>query len=135
MTAPASAGAIHPVHENPAPAFGTGMALPPRGLLELLDPPPLKKRRPPSGCLPDGGLRKKRFAPRYFPALLNAVSSPRGALTAVFGMGTGVTPPVGARTKEEDSRTDRETHLAMQRERSAPPAVFSKPRILAGLFF
>ena len=42
---------------------------------------------------------KKRFAPRYFPALLNAVSSPRGALTAVFGMGTGVTPPVEARTK------------------------------------
>ena len=40
-----------------------------------------------------------RFAPRCFPALLNAVSSPRGALTAVFGMGTGVTPPVGARTK------------------------------------
>ena len=40
---------------------------------------------------------RKRFAPRCFPALLNAVSSPRGALTAVFGMGTGVTPQ--ARTK------------------------------------
>ena len=30
------------------------------------------------------------MAARYFPALLGAVSSPRGPLTAVFGMGTGV---------------------------------------------
>ena len=45
------------------------------------------------------GPGEKRFAPRCFPALLNAVSSPRGALTAVFGMGTGVTPPPEARTK------------------------------------
>ena len=42
---------------------------------------------------------KKRFAPRCFHALLNALSSPRGALTAVFGMGTGVSPPPVARTK------------------------------------
>ena len=47
----------------------------------------------------DPGALRKRFAPRCFPALLNAVSSPRGALTAVFGMGTGVTPPPEARTK------------------------------------
>ena len=35
----------------------------------------------------------KRLAARYFPALLNAVSSPQGPLTAVFGMGTGVASP------------------------------------------
>ena len=46
-----------------------------------------------------GLLVKKRFAPRCFHALLNALSSPRGALTAVFGMGTGVSPPPVARTK------------------------------------
>ena len=42
---------------------------------------------------------KKRLAARYFPALLNAVSSPQGALTAVFGMGTGVSPPPVPPTK------------------------------------
>ena len=31
-----------------------------------------------------------RLAARYFPALLGAGSSPLGPLTAVFGMGTGV---------------------------------------------
>ena len=50
--------------------------------------------------MPQGGFAlKKRFAPRCFHALLNALSSPRGALTAVFGMGTGVSPPPVARTK------------------------------------
>ena len=47
----------------------------------------------------DGAFGEKRFAPRCFHALLNALSSPRGALTAVFGMGTGVSPPPVARTK------------------------------------
>ena len=60
---------------------------------------------------PDAFRVKKMFAPRYFPALLNAVSSPRGALTAVFGMGTGVTPPVEARTKNEGSRIDQRSKL------------------------
>ena len=50
---------------------------------------------------PSGRLQGKRFAPRYFHALLNALSSPRGALTAVFGMGTGVSPPQKARTKRK----------------------------------
>ena len=47
----------------------------------------------------NGAFGEKRFAPRCFHALLNALSSPRGALTAVFGMGTGVSPPPVARTK------------------------------------
>ena len=46
-----------------------------------------------------GAFGEKRFAPRCFHALLNALSSPRGALRAVFGMGTGVSPPPVARTK------------------------------------
>ena len=40
-----------------------------------------------------------RLAARYFPALLGAVSSPRGPLTAVFGMGTGVSAPPGPPAK------------------------------------
>ena len=44
------------------------------------------------GCCP-GRHVKRRLAARYFPALLGAVSSPLGPLTAVFGMGTGVTAP------------------------------------------
>ena len=35
--------------------------------------------------------QKKRLATRYFPTLLNVVSSPQRTLTAVFGMETGVT--------------------------------------------
>ena len=45
------------------------------------------------------GGSKKRLAARYFPTLLNVVSSPQGALTAVFGMGTGVSPPPVPPTK------------------------------------
>ena len=45
------------------------------------------------------GLWKRRLAARYFPALLSAVSSPRGLLTAVFGMGTGVSAQQGPPTK------------------------------------
>ena len=47
---------------------------------------------------------RKRFVPRCFRTLLNALSSPRGALTAVFGMGTGVSPPPMARTKRVGDR-------------------------------
>ena len=43
---------------------------------------------------------KWRLAARYFPALLGAVSSPRGPLTAVFGMGTGVSAPPEPPTKD-----------------------------------
>ena len=57
------------------------------------------------------GPGRKRFAPRCFPVLLNTVSSPRGALTAVFGMGTGVTPPPEARTK------------GVARDRYSPPGM------------
>ena len=60
----------------------------------------LFQRKTPLRHCPQGGFAlKKRFAPRCFHALLNALSSPRGALTAVFGMGTGVSPPPVARTK------------------------------------
>ena len=45
------------------------------------------------------GASKRRLATRYFPALLGAVSSPRGPLTAVFGMGTGVSARQGLPTK------------------------------------
>ena len=45
------------------------------------------------------GALKRRLAARYFPALLSAVSSPRGLLTAVFGMGTGVSAQQGPPTK------------------------------------
>ena len=51
---------------------------------------------PPMRC---GDSGKKRWAARYFPALLGAVSSPRGPLTAVFGMGTGVSAPPRPPTK------------------------------------
>ena len=47
----------------------------------------------------DGRGAEGRLAARYFPALLGAVSSPRGPLTAVFGMGTGVSAPQGPPTK------------------------------------
>ena len=64
-------------------------------------PPPKKQKNTLRLDEKPQGAIKKRFAPRCFPALLNAVSSPRGALTAVFGMGTGVTPPLEARTKKK----------------------------------
>ena len=60
-------------------------------------PPAAGKEKAPAPVRSRG--QGKRFAPRYFHALLNALSSPRGALTAVFGMGTGVSPPPMARTK------------------------------------
>ena len=72
---------------------------------------PKKEKRPPDPCWGPGGLGEKRFAPRCFPVLLNTVSSPRGALTAVFGMGTGVTPPPVARTK------------GAARDRYSPPGI------------
>ena len=74
---------------------GIGM----RGMRTGIRARPRAKKKGPPPVEEEAGPGRKRFAPRYFPALLNAVSSPRGALTAVFGMGTGVTPPVGARTK------------------------------------
>ena len=57
------------------------------------------KKAPLRNVVRNGAFGEKRFAPRCFHALLNALSSPRGALTAVFGMGTGVSPPPVARTK------------------------------------
>ena len=66
---------------------------------------------------------ERRFAPRCFPALLNAVSSPRGALTAVFGMGTGVTPPPVARTKTQagPGKVRQAAALARRLPASKPP--------------
>ena len=71
----------------------------------------------------DGAFGEKRFAPRCFHALLNALSSPRGALTAVFGMGTGVSPPPVARTKGIGSgRLDPGNGALLA------PATFNRPR-------
>ena len=59
-------------------------------------------RRPQARKKPHATCRmglKGRLAARYFPALLSAVSSPRGLLTAVFGMGTGVSAQQGPPTK------------------------------------
>ena len=55
---------------------------------------------------------KWRLAARYFPALLGAVSSPRGPLTAVFGMGTGVSAPPEPPTKGigQDGPEDDDMH-------------------------
>ena len=39
-----------------------------------------------------GGVRKEKPAATYFPAL--AVSSAQEGLTSVFGMGTGIAPPL-----------------------------------------
>ncbi len=73
------------------------------------------KKKAPREC----GAWKKRLAARYFPALGGAVSSPRGPLTAVFGMGTGVSappwPPATIRPATERlakaaSRTSSEAH-------------------------
>ena len=44
---------------------------------------------------------KKRLATRYFPTLLNVVSSPQRTLTAVFGMETGVTSSRVSPTKNK----------------------------------
>ena len=57
-----------------------------------------RKRKSPLRSEPQEAI-KKRLAARYFPALLSAVSSPRGLLTAVFGMGTGVSAQQGPPTK------------------------------------
>ena len=65
----------------------------------LLPVPFFTKKAPLRIVVRNGAFGEKRFAPRCFHALLNALSSPRGALTAVFGMGTGVSPPPVARTK------------------------------------
>ena len=53
---------------------------------------PGRKKRPPASEKRPGA-RKERPAARCSPALLGAVPSPRGPLTAVFGKGTGVEAP------------------------------------------
>ena len=52
-----------------------------------------KTKKGPRPAFRRAGARRKRLAARYVPALLGAVSSPRGTLTAEFGMGSGVTSP------------------------------------------
>ena len=53
-----------------------------------------KRKGPPASWIRGRGPSgKKRPAARYSPALLGAVPSPRGPLTAVFGTGTGVAAP------------------------------------------
>ena len=65
-----------------------------------------KRKRPPASS--EAGSLKKRPAARCSPALLGAVPSPRGPLTAVFGKGTGVEtpprPPVKNRQREAEDR-------------------------------
>ena len=46
----------------------------------------------PAGAALGGHVKKKKPAATYFPA--RAVSSAREGLTSVFGMGTGMTPPL-----------------------------------------
>ena len=81
------------------------------------------KKAPSRIVVRNGAFGEKRFAPRCFHALLNALSSPRGALTAVFGMGTGVSPPPVARTKGIGSgRLDPGNGALLA------PATFNRPR-------
>ena len=79
--------------KGPAPLSTTAFATHFPSLL-----PPTKRKGTPrelSRCVPFAG---NGLAASYFPALLNAVSSPQRPFTTVFGMGTGVTsspwPPV-----------------------------------------
>ena len=104
----------------------------PRTAFYILLPVLFFNAKPPCGqCRKGVFALKKRFAPRCFHALLNALSSPRGALTAVFGMGTGVSPPPVARTKGIGSgRLVRGTAL------SAPCNVHADPgRVPSGAAF
>ena len=82
----------------------------------------------------NGAFGEKRFAPRCFHTLLNALSSPRGALTAVFGMGTGVSPPPVARTKGIGSgRLVRGTALSAPCNVHADPGRVPSGRLSAAL--
>ena len=103
----------------------------------ILPSPPCSffQRKTPLRHCPQGGFAlKKRFAPRCFHALLNALSSPRGALTAVFGMGTGVSPPPVARTKGIGSgRLVRGTALSAPCNVHADPGRVPPGRLSAAL--
>ena len=81
---------------------------------------PRAKKRPPAPPVRSGGPRW-RLAARYFPALLGAVSSPRGPLTAVFGMGTGVSAPPGPPAKGLRQRGHRRLRKADSRMAHSPP--------------
>ena len=116
---PGDAGAIHPVHENPAPAFGTGMALPPRGLLELLDPPPLKKRRPPSGCAGRGPVEKKVRAALLSRALERSVIA-AGGLNGRVRDGNGCHTPAGGTNQEKEASGTGRPHPGAARARFRP---------------
>ena len=86
-------------------------------------------RRPQARKKPHATCRmglKGRLAARYFPALLSAVSSPRGLLTAVFGMGTGVSAQQGPPTKGFRPENTRES-LSMQTPTPAPALPSSLP--------
>ena len=96
-----------------------------------------KRKGPPASWIRGRGPSgKKRPAARYSPALLGAVPSPRGPLTAVFGTGTGVAappwPPVMEKVRQPEAggRTwIAEGAGAVRRRASARPA----PRVV--LFF
>ena len=88
------------LHSSPCSLLWTPTAKWPRTAFYILLPVLFfTKKAPLRIVVRNGAFGEKRFAPRCFHALLNALSSPRGALTAVFGMGTGVSPPPVARTK------------------------------------
>ena len=82
--------------------------------------PPCNEKGPLRGCR--RGPWKGRLAARYFPALLNAVSSPQGTLTAVFGMGTGVSSPPGP-----PANKGRQPNLDSSRGTPRAPERFSCP--------
>ena len=62
--------------------------------------------------------KEKGLATSYFPALLNAVSSPRRPFTVVFGMGTGVTSSLKSPVQKMDKCTGR----LQERAECAPAA-------------
>ena len=63
--------------------------------------------------------KEKGLATSYFPALLNAVSSPRRPFTVVFGMGTGVTSSLKSPV-QKDGQVHRQTAGAGDSNASAP---------------
>ena len=109
-----------------APATGRGSAVVPWHPRPLL----AKKARPP-GVAP-GGLAGGRLAARYFPALWSEVSSPREPLTAVFGMGTGVSappvPPTKGSATDDEGEPQQEATRTLACRFNRPSGVLSPGR-------
>ena len=116
---PASSGAPAPCPprprcpprpSGPRPALGR----PPCGPgATALPPRPVKRPQaapvsPSCSWVPPAAEKEKGLATSYFPALLNAVSSPRRPFTVVFGMGTGVTSSLKSPV-QKDGQVHRQT--------------------------